>query len=404
MKIIVQKFGGTSVSTAENRALVVQKITQAQKAGYAVVVVVSAMGRRGDPYATDTLIELTENFGQDNDLRELDIIMSCGEIISGVLLSGTLKKMGYSSCFLTGMQAGIITDSTHGNASILKVEPQLVLRKLKENNIVVVAGFQGISESGEITTLGRGGSDTTAAALGVALNAEVIEIYTDVDGIKTADPKLVNDSKTLEYVTYTEICQLAYEGAKIVHPRAVEIAMQKNVPLKIKSTFNNKPGTLICAQTGTLEKNTVDFIDRPITGITYSTNITQIVIPVDTENNQFIKQVFNSLALADISVDFINILPELLLFTVKSEVSKKAIKVLENLNLQFKVKEGCAKVATVGAGMTGIPGVLAKIVEALTEKNIKILQSTDSYTSIWCLIDENNLQEALNALHSKFIK
>ena len=401
MKILVQKFGGTSVATSEKRAMVAQKIIRAKKSGVNLVVVVSAMGRKGDPYATDTFIDMVKELSPEIDLRELDMLMSCGEIISGILLSSTLKNMGYASCFLTGLQAGIITDSEHGNASILRIDPQKIVKELQEDKIVVVAGFQGVSETGEVTTLGRGGSDTTAAALGVALSAEAVEIYTDVDGVKTADPRLVNNSKTLEQVTYSEVCQLAHEGAKVVHPRAVEIAMQKNIPLRIKCTFNDNPGTLITSNGGTIERGSIRVSDRLITGITYSTNITQIKIPVTEE--LLPKRVFNSLALAGISVDFINILPELLLFTVKTEVAKKAVKILENLNLQVEVKDGCAKVATVGAGMTGMPGVVAKIVEALTEENIEILQSADSYTSIWCLITEDDLEKAVNALHKKFI-
>lgn len=403
MRILIQKFGGTSVATADKRAMVAQKIQQAKKSGFSIVVVVSAMGRKGDPYATDTLIEMVNEMSAETDLRELDIIMSCGEIISGVLLSSHLKNMGYPCCFLSGTQAGVITDSDHGNASILRIEPQKIIKKLQENSIVVVAGFQGSSEDGEITTLGRGGSDTTAAALGVALNAEAVEIYTDVDGIKTADPRLVHDTKTLEKVTYSEICQLAYEGAKVVHPRAVEIAMQKNIPLKIKCTFNDNPGTVISANGDSIERSSIRVTDRLITGIAHSTNITQIRIPVSSEDRFLSKRVFSALALAGISVDFINILPELLLFTVKTDVAKKALKILENLNIQVEKKEGCAKVATVGAGMTGIPGVVSKIVEALTEQNIIIYQSADSYTSIWCLIDEKDLEKAVNALHKKFI-
>lgn len=401
LRVLIQKFGGTSVATSEKRSMVAQKIIRAKKSGVDLVVVVSAMGRKGDPYATDTFIDMIKELSPEIDLRELDMLMSCGEIISGILLSSTLKNLGYASCFLNGSQAGIITDSEHGNASILRIDPQRIIQQLHDNKIVVVAGFQGVSENGEITTLGRGGSDTTAAALGVALNAEAIEIYTDVDGVKTADPRLVYNSKTLEQITYSEVCQLAYEGAKVVHPRAVEIAMQKNIPLRIKCTFNDNPGTLITSNGGTIERGSIRVTDRLITGITHSTNITQIKIPVTEE--LLPKRVFNSLALAGISVDFINILPEVLLFTVKTEVAKKAVKILENLNLQVETKDGCAKVATVGAGMTGMPGVVAKIVEALTEENIEILQSADSYTSIWCLITEDDLEKAVNALHKKFI-
>lgn len=405
MKILVQKFGGTSLATTKRRSVVVKKIIQGVKKGFSVVVVVSAMGRKGDPYATDTLIDLLETTDTtvDVDLRELDIITSCGEIISGVLLSNNLKQMGYASCFLTGAQAGITTNTEYGNASILNIETKRILEELQKNKIVVVAGFQGLSKNGEITTLGRGGSDTTAAALGVTLNAEAVEIYTDVDGVKTADPKLVNNTKTLEKITYTEVCQLAHEGAKVVHPRAVEIAMQKNLPLKIKCTFNDNPGTLISANGDSVEGNSVRVTDRLITGITHSTNITQLKVFLNDEDDLLTKKVFKSLALANISIDFINILPGCLLFTVKNDVAQKAIKIIKDLNAKVDVTKGCAKVAAVGAGMTGMPGVVSKIIEVLTEQNIKTYQSADSYTSIWCLIDEKDLEKAVNSLHSEFI-
>lgn len=398
---MVQKFGGTSVATPDKRQMVIQKIIQAKKLGYNLVVVVSAMGRKGDPYATDTLIDMVSGIGPEVDLRDLDLLMSCGEIISGVLLASALRNQGYPTCFLSGRHAGIITDSDYGSASILRVEPRKLIGKLDEGQIVVVAGFQGITEDGEITTLGRGGSDTTAAALGVALDAEVVEIYTDVDGIKTADPKLVGDAKTLDFATYSEICQLAYEGAKVVHPRAVEIAMQKNIPLKIKCTFNDHPGTLICSYNNI--KKSIDVVDKIITGIAHTTGITQIRIPVPKSDKLLANKVFTSLASVGISVDFINILPEVLLFTVQTPIVQKAERILKDLGIEYYLKEGCAKVAAVGAGMTGIPGVLAIIVEALTEKDIEILQSADSYTSIWCLVLEKDLVDAVNALHSKFI-
>ncbi len=371
-----------------------QKIIQARNSGCHVVVVVSAMGRKGDPYATDTLLSILAEGKKNTQPKELDLLMSCGEIISGVLLTASLRSFGLETCFLTGSQAGIITDSQHGNASIKRVEPDKLIQLLEQGQILVIAGFQGISESGEVTTLGRGGSDTTAAAIGVALDAQTIEIYTDVEGIKTADPCLVNNARTLENITYSEACQLAYEGARIVHSRAVEIAMQKNIPLKIKCTFSDHPGTLISV-------NNVK--ERLITGITYSSFITQLKVKLPQGNSNITKDVFTTLAAAKISVDFITVLPENLIFTVKTDIAPKAIKLIENIGVVPIVKNNCAKVAAVGAGMTGIPGVMAKIVEALTEQNITILQSADSYTSIWCLVSQEELEKAVNALHAKFI-
>lgn len=199
MRFIVQKFGGTSVTTAEKREQVAKKIIAAWSEGFSPVVVVSAMGRNGDPYATDTLINLVNQDNSDNPelpTRDLDLLMSCGEIISGVIMANTLNQMGHQAVVVTGWQAGIITDNTHGNARILRIEPQRIIELAKQGLIVVVAGFQGRTEDYEITTLGRGGSDTTAAALGVALEAEFVDVYTDVEGIMTADPRIVSDAKT----------------------------------------------------------------------------------------------------------------------------------------------------------------------------------------------------------------
>lgn len=397
--ILVQKFGGTSVATAEIRKRVIQKIVNAKKAGYEVVVVVSAMGRKGAPYATDTLIQLAKESGNTVSAREMDLLMSCGEIISGVVLATTLQNMGYEAVFLTGAQAGIITNNEFGNACISRVEPDKVKEYLEKKQIVIVAGFQGISEDGEITTLGRGGSDTTATALGVALNAEAVEIYTDVDGVKTADPKIVGDAKTLENVTYNEVCQLAYEGAKVVHPRAVEIAMKYNIPLRVKSTFTDDPGTLV----SNTKSDSLELNERLITGITQIPNLTQLRIDTSrTEDDKIHLRIFKAMALAKISVDFINVFTDEVIFCVKDEVTEDAIKILENMKLEVKDNRGCAKIAAVGAGMTGIPGVMARIVEALTDAGIEILQSADSYTSIWCLVKKEKMEDAVKALHHQF--
>ncbi|SHH06066.1 aspartate kinase [Thermosyntropha lipolytica DSM 11003] len=404
MRIIVQKFGGTSLATLELRKRVCDIIAATKKDDIGVVVVVSAMGRTGDVYATDTFINMVKEINPSPSPRELDLIMACGEIISGVLLASQLSFRGIKARFFTGQQAGIVTDSNHGNAHILYVNPKNIINCLKEGIVPVVAGFQGVDEKGEITTLGRGGSDTTAAALGVALNAEVIDIFTDVEGVMTADPRIVKDAKLLNVVTYNEICQLAREGAKVIHPRAVEIAMQKSIPLRVRSTFSDHTGTLVAnVMTGTLD--TVKLIsDNLITGVTYTSNISQFKIDISTVQDKkgYELKIFKSLALAGISVDFINIQPEVILFTVGMENTRKAIEVLENIGIHPEVELDCAKVAVVGAAMTGIPGVMAKVVEALSENDIPILQSGDSYTNIWCLVKREHMETAVKALHDKF--
>lgn len=405
MKIIVQKFGGTSLKTSESRTRVCEiiKNTLNNDADNRVVVVVSAMGRENDPYATDTLINLAKNINPQIPARELDYLMACGEIISGVLLSAQLNLYGINAQFFTGSKAGIVTDDQHGDAHILYVNNQNLLKALKEGIVPVVAGFQGVSEKGEVTTLGRGGSDTTASALGVALNAQIIDIFTDVEGIMTADPRIVDNARLLNIITYNEVCQLAREGVKVVHPRAVEIAMHGGIPLRIRSTFSDSEGTLITNYVS--DSNNIRLIsDTLITGVTYASNIAQFKINLSNKDKdqKLELKVFKSLALKGISVDFINVQPEVIMFTVPSDAASRAIEVLEGIDLYPDVEFNCAKVAVVGAAMTGIPGVMARVVEALTEEGIPILQSGDSYTNIWCLVKKEHMAKAVKALHDIF--
>ena len=402
MGIIVQKFGGTSVATPESRELVVQKILAAKQKGYSVVVVVSAIGRKGEPYSTDTLIDLGKSVCEELPHREMDLLLSCGEIISGVIISGLLKQRGLNATCLNGAQAGIITDGAFGRAHIVKVKPDSVLNLLVKDNVVVVAGFQGATENGEITTLGRGGSDTTAAALGTALKAEVIEIYTDVNGIMTADPRIVKNTRTMDRVTYNEICQLAYEGARVIHPRAVEIAMHGNIPLRIKSTFSDEPGTLVCSQVEPYEETLISG-DRLITGIAQITNITQFRIDISqVKEKDYNPRLFSKLAEDGISIDFINVSPEQTIFTVPDMIANRVKEIVRMFDIKATVRQQCAKVAVVGAAMTGVPGVMARIVAALSNEGIEILQSADSYTTIWCLVDNQDMCGAVRALHEEF--
>ncbi|MGL5868099.1 aspartate kinase, partial [Clostridium chrysemydis] len=231
MKIVVQKFGGTSVSTKERRERVVNKVISAIKEGYSPIVVVSAMGRKGEPYATDTLLSLVDCNFKDSNKQAQDLLMCCGEFISSVVMSNELFNNGVNAVPLTGGQAGIITDDVFSDAKHKEVDSKELLRLVENGKVPVVTGFQGITEKGYFTTLGRGGSDTSAAILGAAVNAERIEIYTDVDGIMTADPRIVKEASLIDVISYTEVFQLADQGAKVVHPRAVDIAMKHNIPL-----------------------------------------------------------------------------------------------------------------------------------------------------------------------------
>lgn len=398
MKKIVQKFGGSSLNTAEKREMVVKHIKKAIDNGYKPAVVVSAMGRLGEPYATDTLIQLASEIHPDIDKREKDLLMSCGEIISTIVLVQTLKKHNISAIALTGAQAGIYTDDNFGEAEIEKVIPEKVNKALMEGKIPVIAGFQGITADGDITTLGRGGSDTTASVIAAAIGAVYIEIYTDVAGVMTADPGMVESARILEVVSYNEVCELAYQGARVIHPRAAEIAMAEGIPIKIKSTFHDGPGTLINSNGMRSIKG-----DRPVTGVTSRRNIIFIKItPEKPAEYATGLKVFKLLAENGISVDFINIRPEASSFIIDSKNREKVLNILQDQKFSYELREDLVKVSVVGGGMTGRPGVMAKVVEALNNEKIKIYQTTDSHTTISCLVNREKEKEALNALHKIF--
>jgi aspartate kinase len=396
MKIIVQKFGGTSVSEILTRQCVTDKIKKAIEKGYFPIVVVSAMGRMGKPYATDTLLSLVSKNFKESNLRATDLLMSCGEIISTVVMSEQLSENGISTMPLTGGQAGIITDDNFSNASVLNVETEGLKELLEKNIIPVIAGFQGITKQGAFTTLGRGGSDVTASLIGVAMKAESIEIYTDVDGIMTADPRIVNSASLIENISYNEVFQLADQGAKVIHPRAVEIAMIGNVPLIIKNTNNNCCGTIINSS-GDVENGNV------ITGITHMNERAQVRVKLnDNINNENYENLLPHLADNGISIDLINVFPNELIFTIDFKDIDKFKSIMNELGLLFSLIENCSKIAIIGSRMRGIPGVMARILKSLIKNNIEVLQTADSHTTIWCLVSEENTQKAINALHSEF--
>ncbi|MGA8943513.1 MAG: aspartate kinase [Thermoactinomyces sp.] len=401
MSIIVQKFGGTSVATSEQRQRVLHHVRKVLAEGHQLVVVVSAMGRKGDPYATDTLLSLLNQYGNQIGLRERDLLMSCGEIISAATLSAMLNQAEIKCCVLTGGQAGIITNNQHTNAQIITVNPKRILQELDKNQVVVVAGFQGQTTDGEITTLGRGGSDTTATALGAALHASYVDIFTDVEGIMTADPRIVEDATQLERVTYTEMCNLAFQGAKVVHPRAVEIAMQSNIPIRVRSTMSDHPGTLVTHMTE-IDRLVSEVRETTIIGITQMPEVTQIRIRLRQGQYHTQLQVFKAMADQGISVDFISVNPSEIAYTVNDDLAERAEQILYDMGLEPELCKGCAKVSVVGAGIAGVPGIMAQISEALTEEDIQILQSADSHTTIWVLVHGQDMAKAIRALHQKF--
>ena len=402
MKIIVQKFGGTSVSSKESREMAVNKIIERCKAGYKVIVVVSAMGRKGDPYATDTLQGLVDPKTISD--REMDLLMSCGEIISSVVLASHLSKKNYDTVVLPANQAGILTNNRFGDAQIIDIDPKNIIKHLNANKIVIVPGFQGHNKYGEITTLGRGGSDISAVAIGKALNSNCVEIFTDVDGIMTADPTIVPDAKVLEKMSYSEVYQLAEDGAKIIHPRAVDLAQQFNIPIIIKNTYSDNKGTAI-------EGVSRSFIDdgerllnnKIITAVTYKKGRVQISIPLDEDRDRDkIDRLMNNIALNRISLDLITFLVDKKIFTIGEEDRDRLISILEEENLDYKIIDNCCKISAIGYRMQGVPGVMARIVKALSRKGVKVLQTSDSHNTIWCLIREEDTNRALFALHKEF--
>jgi len=400
LRILVQKFGGTSLSTPEAREHAIKHIRRALDEKYALVVVVSAMGRRGEPYATDTLLGLIDENGGMLGKRERDLLMSCGETISAATLCAMLQSRGIDASALTGGQAGIETTADHGNARITGIRTDRLLSLLREGKVAVVTGFQGVAPIGDVTTLGRGGSDTSATALGAALGAEYVDIFTDVEGVLTADPRIVGDAKPLEQVSYLEICNMANNGAKVIHPRAVEAAMDADIPVRIRSTFSDGVGTLVAGQSALRSRGMAP--DRLITGIAHSTNVSQIQVFAEEGQYDLQLRVFKSMAAHGISVDLINVNPSGVAYTVYESESDRAAALLKQLGYEPNVVKNCTKVSVIGGGMNGVPGVMATIIEALTEEGVGILQSADSNTTIWVLVRSEDTAKAVNALHRKF--
>ncbi|MER3474393.1 MAG: hypothetical protein C4335_10265 [Armatimonadota bacterium] len=450
MKILVMKFGGTSVDSPEHREIAARKVIRAKEEGFAPVVVVSAIGRRGAPYATDTLIEFLRSIDPSvpPNPRELDLMMACGEIISTVVMAHTLKTMGYDAVALTGGQAGIITDNEYGNARVLQIHPQAIRHHLEAGKIVVVAGFQGVAGDKlgfhpDITTLGRGGSDTTASALGAALNAVAVEIYTDVDGVKTADPDIIPDAKTLPVISYEEVAEIAHQGAKVLHPRAAEIAMLHNIPLWVKCTFTDEPGTLVTSAEG------AEGVDLPeVTGVTHITGkIVYLVFHIGEvpEKPEVELYLYRAMAQANVNLylnsysqdtlsfavprDRWNTVQSLLdglvmpaggpppkrLFTFRVgdkpsreyQLQKQMIDALSETipvrEIAVDVIENCTMVSLIAAKLSRRPGMMALFLRTLYEAGIQVLQTADSEMSLSCLVNESDVEKAVRVLHERFV-
>jgi aspartate kinase len=400
MSLIVQKYGGSSVGDAGKIKNVARRVAQTKDKGNQVVVVVSAMGD-----TTDELIKLAYQINKRPDERELDMLLSTGEIISCTLLAMALEAMGYEAISLSGAQAGIRTDSTYSRARIQRVDPERITRELEKGNIVIVAGFQGITDDMDITTLGRGGSDTTAVALAVSLGAEVCQIYTDVEGVYTADPRLVPGAKKLPEIGYEEMLELATYGAKVMHPRAVELGELFNVPILVASSFTDNPGTLIHGGVSMEVRNKVR-------GITHDLDVAKITVVGVPDRPGIASTIFESLAKANISVDTIvqnasiNKITDLTFTVAKSQLSK-AMEVVKPIAKSIGARECISdaklgKVSIIGTGMQNTPGFAARMFGALSEKGINIQLITTSEIRITCIIEEAKVKDAVKALHRAF--
>lgn len=392
--VVVLKFGGTSVATPEQRAIAIERLREERERGYAPVAVVSAMGRAPEPYATDTLLAL---IGGRAGTQNSDVLLACAELISAAVFTDALVQSGVQAAALSGAQAGIITTGTHGEAKIVRVQPQRVREVAQSGAIPVVAGFQGITEDGEITTLGRGGSDLTAIALGHALDAQRVDIYTDVSGAMTADPRRIEGAHTIERATLEEMTELAQHGAKVMHHKAADLAQRTNMPYAIKGLRTG---------TGTLVEEHADE-QRPVTGVTASGRVTWIrVIRGDIEDQsrrmQVELQMFQRIADAGISIDQVTINQAGVMFVVEGDRGAEIRQLLGDLNLAVRVREACSKLSVVGAGMRYAPGVIHRIVQALSAVNVEIIHCTDSNITVSVLVPSADAQRAEQAVHDKF--
>ncbi len=400
MGLILQKFGGTSVADADRVRNVARIITETYRKGHSVVAVLSAQGD-----TTDDLIEKATEINPKASKREMDMLLSTGEQISCSLCAMAIEAMGYPVISLTGWQSGFRTNSTYGNARIKKVETERVMAELDKKNIVIVTGFQGLNKYDDITTLGRGGSDTSAVALAAALHAGLCQIYTDVDGVYTADPRLVSGAQKLEEITYDEMLELATLGAQVLHNRSVEMAKRYNVNLEVLSSFSGKPGTKVKEVVKNMEKS-------HISGVARDKNIARLALVGLEDAPGIAFKIFSLLARGSVNVDII--LQSIgrdeskdISFTVNKSDMDLARKILEDnkdsINFDhIDVSDHIAKVSIVGAGMINNPGVAATMFEALFSAGININMISTSEIKVSVLVDLDDADRAVQVIHNRF--
>ncbi len=402
MKIIVQKYGGTSVADTDRIKNVARRICRAKEPGVGLVVVVSAMGG-----TTDELINLAQEINSEPSEREMDQLISTGEQISSALLAMAIHQNGFDAVSLTGIQVGILTDDSHTKARIFKIEPRKIVESLEEGKIVVVAGFQGFNPKKDVTTLGRGGSDTTAVALAAVLEAAVCEIYTDVDGVYTADPRIISRAAKLDRISYDEMLELASLGAKVIQNRAVEFAKKFNVTLHVRSSFNEVQGTFVSEEADTMSMEQV-----VIRGVTFNQEEAELTITMVPDTPGIAARIFKTIADGNINVDMIiqNVSAKGftdLSFTVPRPELAKAQGLVQDLSRDIgggnvTVDNEIAKVSIVGVGMKSHPGVAATMFEALAEEKINIKMISTSEIKISCVVRSEDGERAARAIHKAF--
>lgn len=405
MALVVQKYGGSSVSDAARIRSVAERIVETKRQGNDVVVVVSAMGD-----TTDELLDLAEQVNPDPPDREMDMLLTSGERISNALVAMAISTLGEQAQSFTGSQAGVITTSSHGKAKIIDVTPGRVRSALDDGKIVLVAGFQGVAQdTKDVTTLGRGGSDTTAVALAAALDADVCEIYTDVDGIYTADPRIVPDARHLSNVSFEEMLEMAACGAKVLMLRCVEYARRYNVPVHVRSSYSDKTGTMV---SGSMEDIPVE--EAILTGVAHDRSEAQVTIFGIDDKPGYAGKIFRAVANAEINIDMVlQNISEVqtgktdITFTLPKELGPVALEELGALKdeigfSEIVLDENIGKVSLVGAGMKSHPGVTATFCEALAEAGVNIELISTSEIRISVLIRDTDLDAAVAALHERF--
>ena len=400
MAIVVQKYGGSSVADAGKIKNVARRIAEAKDEGNQVVVVISAMGD-----TTDELFDLAYQVAHEPSERELDVLLSTGEIVSSTLLAMALRDMGYDAISLSGAQAGIQTDAAHRRARILNIDSKRMRKELEAGRVVIVAGFQGVTGEMDITTLGRGGSDTTAVALAVSLKADQCQIYTDVDGVYDADPRLVPEARPFTEIGYEEMLELATYGARVMHPRAVELGELYRMPILVASSFNHNPGTLIHGGADMEVRNKV-------VGIAHDLDVAKITVVGVPDRPGIAAGIFRALAEAGISVDTIvqntgldNVTD--LTFTVSKSDLDRALRVISPVVEDIKAREcvtdtNLGKVSIIGTGMQNTPGYAARMFDALSEHDINIQLITTSEIRITCIVAADRVADAVRVLHRAF--